>query len=93
MQRNLSSSEITKSDRAHVAPVKERHLYGRGSKVNVRYRGNEVFTLLWCTAHFWKALNGAGKIEIISEENIQKILVDGHWIAFDGSPKNWKKSF
>lgn len=85
------SSEITRQDRAKNTDKPVQHLYGRGSKVKLRALGDIVFILLNNAGEYWSVANEWGRMEEFHEENIEKVLVDGHWLNFDLNPKKWKK--
>lgn len=86
------ATEITKADRRHNTEKIQQHIYGRGSKAKMTALGDLVFTLIDGKEETWRAINEYGRIEFFNVHQIDKILVDGHWLNFDVNPRKWKRA-
>jgi hypothetical protein len=55
------------------------------------YDSESVFRLCSKIGKFWRVATPRGKLGSLHENQIEKILVDGHWVNFDPKDRNWKK--
>jgi hypothetical protein len=86
------SSEITRRDRSLNKPVDQRHEYGRGSKVKMKWSDLE-YTLCNYRNGMWEALSPHLTCVSIPDSHIAKICIEGQWILFSGKKNEWKKIY